>query len=116
MLNADQLIELAAELASGRGPGAPRQVVLRCAVSTAYYAVFHTVAGEMAASFASTWKSRVLFYRAIEHGKTKERSRRLASAQLPAAENDFFGRSSFCSGLRKFANDFVTLQELRHSC
>ncbi|MEJ0026899.1 MAG: hypothetical protein WDN01_12805 [Rhizomicrobium sp.] len=116
MLDADHLIELAQTLVNARGVGAPRQVVLRRAVSTAYYAVFHVPCGTIAETFVSAgvWKSRVLFYRSLDHGKTKDRCKKLGQKPLPNKEKIFFEAQAFGQELRDFANTFVQLQELRH--
>jgi hypothetical protein len=118
MLDPHHLVDLARFLASTPGAGAPRQVVLRRAASTAYYAVFHALAGGAAATFvtANHPKSRALFYRALEHGKTKDKCIRIGKNPLEGKEGKFFPFQAFCPQLRSFANDFVTLQELRHSC
>ena len=117
MLNPDHLLELASDLASAQGAGAPRQVILRRAVSTAYYAVFHALCGKMAETFvpAYIWKSQVLFYRSLDHGRAKERCKKLGQNPLASNERAFFGFEAFSNELREFAN-FVLLQELRHRC
>jgi len=118
MLDPQQLLDLAREQADSPGAGAPRQVVLRRAVSTAYYAVFHMLCGAMAEIFvpANLPKSRALFYRSPDHKKTKERCKRLGQNPLHSEERSFFGFAAFSSELRTFANTFVLLQELRHRC
>ncbi len=119
MLDTDHLVDLAQTEASTRaGGGAPRQIALRRAASTAYYAVFHSLARHIAETFvaAAIWKSRVLFYRAIDHGKAKARCKKLGQSPLPQDERDFFGISAFSIELRTFANNFVALQDLRHRC
>ena len=120
MLNPDHLLELANEEAQLHGAGAPRQAVLRRAVSSAYYALFHALMGCAAQVFvpAGYWKSRVLFYRALDHRTTRERCRRAGQNPLPQAESAFFDfeTGSFPDSLRFVANEFVRLQELRHRC
>lgn len=116
MLDVEQLLELAQELADPSGAGAPRQVVLRRAVSTAYYAAFHALCGHAAGTFVTGGlrKSRALFYRSLEHGKSKDRCKRLGQNPLPGVERKFFAIPSFAQELRSFANTFVLLQEMRH--
>src|ERR1700729_19716 len=111
-----QLLALAREMIEGMGAGAPRQVVLRRAVSTAYYAVFHALLWKIAATFVPQhlWKSRILFFRSLDHSRTKERCKRIGRHPLPDAEKEFFEHDGFCEELRAFANTFVLLQELRH--
>lgn len=116
MLNPDHLLALADEEARPTGAGAPRQAYLRRSVSTAYYSVFHELLGTVARSFvaAAHWKSRVLFYRALDHGKARDRCKKLAQSPLALEEQAFFGFASFPDELRFFASRFVDLQELRH--
>jgi uncharacterized protein (UPF0332 family) len=117
MVDYDQLLELAeSEIQSA--VGAPRQAYLRRAVSTAYYAVFHALLGRVANSFvkAEFRKSQTLFYRAIEHKTAKTRCMKSGKAILDLPEKNFFGFTSFPDEVRDFANEFVRLQELRHSC
>lgn len=119
-MNPDHLLDLAEQETNPEGVGAPRQAVLRRAVSTAYYAMFHRLLWTTAESFvparSSLWKSRVLFYRALDHGRTRERCKRLGSNPLGKEEQALFGFRSFSDDLRLFANHFVRLQELRHRC
>src|SRR4051812_26895121 len=116
-MNPEHLLELAEQEANPEGAGAPRQAILRRAVSTAYYAVFHRLLWTTAESFVparpSLWKSRVLFYRALDHGRTRERCK-LGSNPLPKEEQALFGFQTFPPDLRLFADYFVRLQELRH--
>jgi uncharacterized protein (UPF0332 family) len=116
MLDPDHLLDLASEEARAPAAGRPRKANLSRAVSTAYYAVFHQLLRAVATQFVTTphWKSRVLFYRALEHGRTRDRCKRLGQNPLPAEEQNFFGWQCFSEDLRLFATEFVNLQELRH--
>jgi hypothetical protein len=115
MINSDHLLELADEEARRPGAGAPRQANLRRSISTAYYAVFHELLGTVAKKFGrGVWKSQVLFYRSLEHRRTRDRCKKLAQNPLSNEERDFFGWQSFPDALRFFASRFVDLQELRH--
>lgn len=103
MIDPEQLLQLARrELAAG-GHGAPRQVNLRRAGSTAYYAVFHALCNEIANTF---WKSNGeawnLFYRALDHGATRQRCESL-DPRLAVSFQDF-------------AHAFVELQQFRNRC
>jgi uncharacterized protein (UPF0332 family) len=112
MLNAQHLLELARKIVSALGK--PRQVDLRRAVSTVYYAVFHSLATGVAKQFGATdWKTQVLFYRALDHRRAKERCNRLKNP-LPAAERKHFDSAVIGNDIQSFASLFVTLQELRH--
>lgn len=88
--------------------GRPRQSNLLRATSTAYYALFHTLArscadlligGPGAARSKSAWHQ---VYRALEHGSCKN-----------ACKNGTkIGR--FPQEIQDFANAFVSMQEKRH--
>lgn len=88
--------------------GKLRQANLRRAVSTAYYAMFHTLArccadllmgGAGSSSSTDAWK---LVYRAVDHGAAK-------TACLSGEIVDKFSQE-----IQDFANAFGTLQEKRH--
>lgn len=119
-MNADHLLELAEREVNRAKSGPPRGTELKRSVSTAYYALFHSLLWTVADGFVpakpTLWKSRVLFYRALEHGRTRERCKRLGGNPLPKEEALFFKVVSFSEELRFFANQFVRLQELRHKC
>lgn len=114
------LLELAEDEAKTEGAGAPRQAILRRSVSTCYYALFHELMGQTAKRFVPGAdihaKSHALFYRALEHGRTRERCKKVAQNTLPGPESTFFGFDRFPDHLRSFAASFVRLQELRHKC
>jgi uncharacterized protein (UPF0332 family) len=118
MLDVGHLLELAELEAMLQGLGKPRQAFLRRSGSTAYYALFHALLAMVAETFVtqSDWKSRVLFYRAIDHTKARSRCRLLGQATLPDPERKFFGIDRFGPELRDFANEFVRLQEYRYAC
>ena len=88
--------------------GKPKQVLLRRAVSTAYYAMFHALArsnanllvgGTGAARSDEAWRQA---YRALEHG----------FARNACMNSDMV--SKFPKEIQNFANAFVTMQEKRH--
>jgi len=86
----------------------PRQAHLRRAVSTAYYALFHEMAGSCADSLVGgsgpnqTLRAWAQAYRALNHGNAKKAC--LAVASDPA----------YPSGIRAVASTFPGLQEARH--
>lgn len=88
--------------------GRPSQAVLRRALSTAYYALFHTLArcgadllvgGSGASRSTQAWRQ---VYRALEHG-----------AAGNACRNGEM-LSKFPKEIEDFANMFVTMQDKRH--
>lgn len=100
-----ELIETAKTLASST-PHKPRQADLRCAVSAAYYALFHCLMRTCADSFIgvtgqrseAAWKQ---VYRALQHGQCKDSCRKADQVGFP-------------QGILDFANVFVQMQEKRH--
>ena len=102
-MNARDLIATArglAEISRRR----PSQANLRRAVSTAYYAVFHCLAGAAADLLVGRRRSPAWHrvYRALEHGRARtacERKQEMAG---------------FPPEIRDFANTFAALQDARH--
>lgn len=89
-----------------QSPKKPRQADLKRAVSTAYYAMFHALARDVADKLVGTgtgvsqsaWRQA---YRALEHARVKEACKQAKAKGFPAA-------------VVGFANAFVSLQEERH--
>ena len=102
-VNSPDLIETARRLTES-GALQPTQADLRRAVSTAYYAVFHNLAGAAADLLTSSSRSPEWHqvYRALEHGKA-----RIACRQQAAMR-------AFPMEIRAFAKAFVDLQDARH--
>jgi hypothetical protein len=116
MINVEHLLDLADEESAISGAGAPRQANLRRAISTAYYAAFHELLGNIAETFvpAAHQKSRAIFLRALDHSKARERCKKLGQNPLPNDKRMFFGWTQFPVQIRLFATEFVNLQEMRH--
>ena len=104
----NDLLNTADDLVSTAGNRRPRQSNLRRAVSTAYYAMFHCLAGCCADTLVGgrsadrsgpAWRQA---YRALEHGLARNNCKR----------NDFIAK--FPQDIVDFANAFVALQEKRH--
>ena len=88
--------------------GRPRQANLSRAISTAYYAMFHCLAGNCADALIggsgsnrseSAWRQ---VYRALEHGTARRRCQQVSALEQFSVE------------VRNFADLFVDLQEKRH--
>ena len=100
--------ELAGGLVGGRR-GRPRQTELRRALSAAYHAMFHTLASFCANQLAGSTPVRrrspawVQAYRALEHGRARDR---LMNSS---------GMSQFPDEYRDFGQQFVNMQDVRHS-
>jgi len=98
----------ARDLVDSVGGGRPREVNLRRAVSTTYYALFHCLADCCANMLAGSvqanrshpaWRQT---YRALQHTTARNRCRRDTINRFPA-------------DIRNFAKLFVSMQVKRHS-
>jgi uncharacterized protein (UPF0332 family) len=101
----DDLIH-AARILAFASPQKPRQAYLRRAVSTAYYAVFHTLARQCADRFIGTGQNRgdkawAHVYRALDHGFAKSACKQARNLAFPV-------------DIANFADAFVLMQEERH--
>lgn len=100
------LIRAARELASAN-KGKPVQAYLHRATSTAYYALFHTLArscADMLVGTQSAKRSKPAWrqvYRALNHGKARERCKASMIQKFP-------------QGIQDFANMLVSMQAKRH--
>ena len=101
-MNAPDLIEAARTLAES-GDAPPTQAGLRRAISTAYYAMFHTLAASAADLFIGPTRSAAWHqaYRALEHGRARSACRQGQTMREYPAE------------IRDFAEAFVELQKAR---
>jgi hypothetical protein len=72
---AEHLVEL--------DPKRPKQANLRRAVSSAYYALFHLLVEEAAASLVVDRDLRRLVRRAFDHAEMKDAAKAFGSASLP---------------------------------
>jgi uncharacterized protein (UPF0332 family) len=84
----------------------PRQADLKRAVSTAYYALFHFLAGECADLLVGTgtarrWPCWRHVHRGLDHGFAKSACGRVVNLNFPAE-------------IVQFANAFISLQQQRH--
>ncbi len=105
-MNPSDFVRAARTLAQA-GQVKPRQVYLRRAVSTTYYAMFHALArccadmfvgGRNADRSGPAWQQ---VYRALDHAHTKNQCKSRKITQFPAPIQDF-------------ANLFVAMQDNRH--
>lgn len=98
----------AARLLAGANVRRPRQVNLRRAESTAYYAMFHCLArnsanllaGSGANQIPAAWRQA---YRALQHGTAKKRCQHQAMM------------ATFPNEVRHFGRLFVEMQHKRHT-
>ena len=107
-MNPYDLIDASRELLKS-GRGRPRQVNLRRSISTAYYALFHCLAGSCANAIVGgrpgDLRSRTAWqqaYRALDHGR----------AWTQCDKKDMI--RGFPQGIRDFADMFTDAQDERH--
>jgi uncharacterized protein (UPF0332 family) len=106
MAFADDLLDQAYHLARKENKK-PKQASLRCAVSTAYYALFHLLIEETVANWKRT-AQRARLARAFEHRKMMTASKKVTKSPFPG------GHPATIADLKKVAHAFVQLQEHRH--
>ena len=107
-MNPQDLIRSARRQAGGAGRGRPRQTDLCRAVSSAYYAMFHTLArcgADLLAGATRSARSQPAWaqtYRALEHGHALNQCRNRAVVDR------------FPPAIQDFARHFVMMQRYRH--
>lgn len=119
VLNPDHLFELADRLRTSHGgAGAPRQVDLRRAISSAYYGVFHAVVTQAADDFVGSTRRDTpryaLVYRSVDHRSLREACEAITKKTLPAKYARYAPRNGFGPDLQAAATAVVELQEKRH--
>lgn len=111
-----ELLDTAKLLLTARD-GPPTDADLRRSISTAYYAVFHSVLTAGADRFFGAHnRGEVgyrLLYRAYDHGRMKSRCEQVAKEKLDRSEQERFGRAAFHADLVDFAQAFKRLQASR---
>jgi uncharacterized protein (UPF0332 family) len=112
MIEPHHLLDVAKSLAESER-GAPKQVKLRRAISSSYYAIFHcfvTAAADLLARADARGTHRYLaVYRSFEHKRMADVCRQVSAGSLKTEEG-----TSFHQLLRQCALAFVELQENRH--
>jgi hypothetical protein len=112
-----ELLAVARMLAEGSTETPPSDAQLRRAVSSAYYALFHTVVRAGAQRFMGPGSEGRpgynLLYRGFTHSRLKDVCNRLDVTQLAPRMQEQLGRQSVGQDIRDFASSFVALQELR---
>lgn len=119
VLNPDQLFDQADRLTAPPGGGAPRQVDLRRAISSAYYGVFHALLTEAADLFAGRANRRTaqyaLVYRSIDHRSLRATCEDIAKTTPPQKYTKYTPKGGFGPDLIALADAVVGLQEKRHA-
>jgi uncharacterized protein (UPF0332 family) len=95
-------------------PRRPKQANLRRAVSSAYYALFHLLASEASALYATEPGMAARIGRTLNHTEMKKASAMIANDKLPRGLQPPGGGYSSPADLKKVANAFVSLLQARH--
>ncbi|MBV9704648.1 MAG: hypothetical protein JO163_18115 [Methylobacteriaceae bacterium] len=118
MVDPDGLIGAARLLLGESNKGAPNQARLRRAVSTAYYALFHSIAQAATDAFVGVKHRRSpryeTIYRGFEHRHMKESCAAVDKPTLGPKASKALGATTVSQDIRDVASAFVTLQERRH--
>ena len=118
MLQPSEFLGAAKSLASPQA-GAPNDAEVRRSISTAYYALFHTVltagADRLLGPHERGRAGYAIVYRSFEHTRMKRICEDAARSTVSPSLQRQLGRVAFHSSLRDFANAFVLLQASRHA-
>ena len=110
--------DVAKLLAAAEQSVAPSDAQLRRSVSTAYYALFHTVLRAGATVFSlpqgSNGSGYAILYRSFDHGRMKRVCDEIAKPALSPSMRRTLRRPAIYHRLRAFATAFVSLQQSRH--
>ncbi len=119
MLDPAELLQVARLLSDAAADPEPSQAQLRRAVSTAYYALFHTVLRAAAQRFAGLGKedsaAYAILYRSFDHRHMKNVCEDLQTSTLSAKTRQQLRRNAVSQHTRDFVGNFPDLQEKRHS-
>jgi uncharacterized protein (UPF0332 family) len=118
ILSPEHLIDQAERLIAPTPPGRPRQVDLRRAISTAYYAVFHAILAAAADLFVGTSKRSSsqynLVYRSVDHVTIRELCAQVQKQIVPRRLVHHTPSSGFGPNMQAFAAAVVDVQKMRH--
>lgn len=117
--NADHLLALADRVIAPAGRGAPRQVDLRRAISSAYYSVFHEVLAAAADEFIGRSRRNepayTLAYRRVDHATLRDLCTDVQKTTLPSRYKRYEPDGGFPLELSQFAVFVIELQQRRHA-
>lgn len=118
MIESQRLLVIADELVGRTRRGPPPQTLLRRAISTAYYALFHHIVAAAADALVGRRYRRspryVLVYRAFEHSKMRQVAELLDRQQLGDKARAALGMAMPTQEIRDIATAFSNLQKQRH--
>jgi uncharacterized protein (UPF0332 family) len=117
IINPGHLLEQADSLSRKAGRK-PRQADLRRAVSSTYYAVFHTVliaaSDEFVGKKLRNDRRYTLVYRSIDHAAVRKLCDEAVKQSPSAKFSTFLSNEGFEPAIRQFANLTLALQSKRH--
>jgi hypothetical protein len=116
---ADHLMEQAEHLVAVDGSGRPRQANLRRAVSSAYYAPFHSLTDAATRQFVGTSADRIRLRRhaarAFQHKVMLDAAKAFAKGALDPRLAPALPSANVTADLQAVAYAFVRAQEERHA-
>jgi uncharacterized protein (UPF0332 family) len=119
ILNPEHLLQQAERLIASGGPGQPRQIDLRRAISAAYYAVFHAALTGAADQFIGVTRRTTsqygLVYRSIDHRALRDLCIEAAKEKVASRYAFHVPGGGFGTALRDFAETVIELQQKRNS-
>lgn len=118
MPDPSELLAVAHLLLNTDFPKTPSDAQLRRAVSTAYYALFHTILRAAASRFVGLDQSATpafsLIYRSFDHRGIRKVCEALRASTLKGTYKHHLRRETVTQELRDLADAFPTLQDARH--
>jgi hypothetical protein len=117
MIDPDGFLDVARLLAKPPTRGAPKQVKLRRAISSAYYALFHHLIETATRHFVGADQrqpSYAIVYRSFEHGDLRKVCNQAQQLKLSPELQKSVGFPAFGAEIRECAILFVELQQFRH--
>lgn len=115
MLDLLELLGLARSLMANPSP---TDAELRRAVSSLYYAIFHTVLRAAALRFMGPGHEQspgyTILYRSFDHGYMRTVCEALQASTLSRRYRTALNRTAASQGIRDFATAFTEFQDLRH--
>lgn len=118
-MNPDHLLDQAERLLTPTRPGFRRQADLKRAISTAYYALFHSVLRAVADEFVGAKQRNTaryaLVYRSIEHRVLRELAVEARKQQASNRYAPYVPEGGFEPGLVEFSKAAKELREKRHA-
>lgn len=114
----DHLLDQADRLIASTGGGTARQVDLRRAISSAYYALFHAVVTEATDDLVGRAHRQtpryMLAYRSVDHRTLRRLCEDIAKQNLPNRYSRFAPEGGFGPDLQFFARALTDLQDSRY--